>query len=99
MMTSNDGEEDKLTYSEIFNYIVHDQYPGAYCRKRKNLQRSSTKTKKNSTSTKRICRDLQLHSARPVPWCLLQEEKNLQINVVLVRPTVGIIITYLYIIK
>ena len=35
MMIFNDGEEDKLTYSEIFNYITHDQYPGAYCRKRK----------------------------------------------------------------
>ena len=35
MMTSNDGGEDNITYSEIFNYIVHDQFPGAYCRKSK----------------------------------------------------------------
>ena len=35
MMTSNDGGEDNTTYSEIFNYIVHDQFPGAYCKKSK----------------------------------------------------------------
>ena len=43
MMTSNDGGEDNITYSEIFNYIVHDQFPGAYCRKSKHQLRKRAK--------------------------------------------------------
>ena len=43
MMTSNDGGEDNTTYSEIFNYIVHDQFPGAYCKKSKHQLRKRAK--------------------------------------------------------
>ena len=43
MMTFYDGGEDKIFYSEILNYIVHDQYPDAYCKKSKHQLRKRAK--------------------------------------------------------